>query len=1470
MPKTLHSSFPVTDPNETIFYFPFDRQDMPPENAYSDILEKLKNLVYPTLFLTNLEEISWKTDRENGLYRKVISERKEYENLYFEKIELIQEIGLNQNSEIALLFTRKIENQTHSYSIGFFLDNEKNKLFPKPLPAFCFFPTKEVTNLNFIIHGPFLLTDSREGIKKGQTDGWNEGLIAKLAQLSADSLVILRNLNLIDDEIIKVIPYKESEFFSQNLYYPFTKTSKLFAPFYNSIKSKLQTEELLPSLNGDYSKSIYAFWASAPTLPQLFSNEQLGFLFENKNAKWIFPSLGYNNVQGTDKELASYISDLSVNPQVAPQTILNKINSQFTEGQKIEWLHQFYAYLSENSSYQSTVKTKPIFWESNGKAAIALTFDSATKKYEPILFLPDEQDENFNHEGSLFRTVHPELLKNEKSKEFIESFGIKKPSIKDEITNHILPFYAKNGSIDTVPHFKKFLKYWIDEGRPEDFIDLIKDKEFILFNTKKDEVIYRGRANTIYFPSSDLQNYFDFKHNTRFVLLKKYHEIIPETDWQNLKEFLLKIGVSELPRISEKEITDLNIKNNIKSKYGESLRSGTYGYSGQGTFDKVIDGCSEILDNINKETSEVLWKTLSLLSKAHENLHGELTGIHKYFYYSQHHQYFDSTILTRLKTSKWLLSIANEFVAPCEISLNELAKDYIRNRELEETLDFRSPIPILSEKEIFINSLSDEEFLKLKKWKEIEDDKKQSLLEQPSFKDIDGGLDWLEKVKKTYSPKPKTEQNNQNDTDDQQNSSHPLIDFDEDQEFEKGIDNLKKQIEIKKLRSELIQKIEGLKRYSYDWFESFLKLLNTYVEKQTTTQQKTVSFQEIRHYKTDNKYFLLKGANTYVSSEIEDASDIKLKLIFKNRDYEPIIVEGVSKKGQDLLVYCPNAISQPLINRFADVARIEIQFTPAIDLLERLYKAFINRNYIDEWIDIQDAMPPLNYIYGPPGTGKTTTLCNKINQILQEDPNAKFLILTPTNKAADVICNKLLLTNAGIKTVRLGKATDPDLEGKNIYRDSLYNNDLTSIDVVASTIHRLPYFEINDYGLLFQYQWDYVIFDESSMAGLHYIVFAIMALYKTNSDAEFIVAGDPKQIPPVIEVTDKELESFDFQDENIYKMMGLVSFDPSQQKIRVYTDSIINLDNQYRSLPQIGHLFSELSYSKLLKHDREINRSKSKPLPEKFRKIISENVSFINIPLNQDNSIYKVKKLIYSSYHTYCAILVAEIIKFFDQSNDGERDWTIGLIAPYKAQAILLNKLITSYGISEYVKVISDTVHGFQGDECDIVFFVCNPNNYYYTGHSKCLLSKEYIYNVAISRAMDYLVILHPFTVIDKNVYINKIAFSHNEYSGHFHFKSSSEIEKQLLGDERFIENNAFTTGHDNVNVFGLSDMKYFIKANETAIDIQIRDLKEIAKAKPIKHDNYIPIETPPVEGVKIIGKIDLSQFDKYKKHKNH
>ncbi len=1401
--------------NETVFYFPFDKKEMPTDKAYSDILSKLKSLNYPILFLSSLQKVKWTANGESGIYsQKIIGKIKEKGNITYKFLELSQQIGLETKKEKLVLFSRQIQERIHFYSVGFFL--ERGKLKPKNLPAFCFFPTKEATYLNFIIQAPFLLTDSREGIKKD--DSWNKKSIKKLAELAADSLLILRDLKLFDDNIIKIIPYKEYDFIDED-----SDEKKPFYPFYKKIKKKFQTEELLPAKDGEYSRKENAYWADSTDLTNLFSNKQLSKLTGNPEAKWVFTTINRRK----DSEITNYIDGGSEHawdkrePNLIKANldfenkIANMIDHIFIEKQTFKWLHQFYEYLSERKSYIEKFKTNPIFIDSENSAVAAFKYEA--KQFLPILFLPTDS------EISSFKTIHKNLLKNEKTKEFIHAFGIKEPDLKDEIFNHILPIYEVGGDIDTDKHFKKFFRYYKEnhgnKNVIENFIDLIKDKEFVSFKSKTDETTYRGSACDIYYPSEDLVQYFETKPDTWFIDLDDYYKQIEKNDRELLKEFLLKLGVRIVPKIIETKLAseDIHQFNLSYHPYNDC-------------FDKKIDGIKELIKNIDYQKSLILWNSIISMIKYHSFLKFQdlIEGVQKYKHRWDGYTYenkFNSTGFKQLTKSKWLVTKDGKFIAPDKITITELTDGYdIKSNEakqLIELLQFRPTVILTKEQRIFQMFGNEEDAKRAKELLDKEKVKEGKKLKQNSSdsiytsEELGETIENLDILSKSIS-KINTKQIEGSGTIDK-----PVINFNEEEEFAKGVDDLKKQIEIKKSRIDLTESINNSIKYSYDWFLAYLKLLTTYGEKQEATKQKSISFQEIKPYKADNKYFLLCGASSYISPEIENADDFKVSFVFGNGRKENINVEGVSKKGQDLLIYCRESLPSNTLSKLSRIFKVEINFTPVIDLLDRLYKAFTNKNYIDQWQDIQESMPSLNYIYGPPGTGKTTTLCNLINETLNIKPKSKFLVLTPTNKAADVVCRKLWDINSDIFAVRLSRPTDPELEEEAIYRDTLDEDDIQSIDVVASTIHRLPYFDIQNVGILFQYEWDYVIFDESSMTGLHYITFAIMALFKTNPNTNFIISGDPKQIPPVIEIDDKELENFDFQDENIYRMMGLESFNPEEQTIREI-DTIQNLNTQYRSIPQIGQLFSELSYSSLLVHDRAKNVSK--PLPEKFKNIISSNVTFIDIPLNQDNSIYKVNKLFYSSYHTYCAILVSEIIKYFDTINNN-KIWTIGLIAPYKAQAILLNKLITSYGISENTKVHSDTVHGFQGDECDVVFFVCNPNNYFYSGHEKALLSKEYIYNVAISRAKDYLVVLHPYTAIRNNKFINEIGISFKNNFGNIKIINAKEIEKKLFNEENYIENNSYVSGHDNVNVFGLSDMKYFIKANDTAIDIQLRDL---------------------------------------------
>ena len=95
----------------------------------------------------------------------------------------------------------------------------------------------------------------------------------------------------------------------------------------------------------------------------------------------------------------------------------------------------------------------------------------------------------------------------------------------------------------------------------------------------------------------------------------------------------------------------------------------------------------------------------------------------------------------------------------------------------------------------------------------------------------------------------------------------------------------------------------------------------------------------------------------------------------------------------------------------------------------------------------------------------------------------------------------------------------------------------------------------------------------------------------------------------------------------------------------------------------------------------------------------------------------------------------------------------------------------------------------------------------------------------------------------------------------------ASVIEEFLFNEKNYIENNSYVSGHDNVNVFGLSEMKFFIKANDTAIDIQLGDFKYHNTIGLTEENDLRQTNLPNQNGgLKIVGQINLSKFEKYKK----
>jgi len=171
----------------TLFWFPFNKDGMGEEQAYNEISEKLQNLQFPLLFLNHIEKLYWSVEGMDGEYNQS-EDALEGSDADVKKIKqvFISSVPGKSRIEKLVLFSKAEETTNLKYSVGYLVNDDEDSIVPIQVPVFCYFPTAKNSGLNFIVHAPFQLIDNREGLSDNL---WNKGLIKKLAELAAESLL---------------------------------------------------------------------------------------------------------------------------------------------------------------------------------------------------------------------------------------------------------------------------------------------------------------------------------------------------------------------------------------------------------------------------------------------------------------------------------------------------------------------------------------------------------------------------------------------------------------------------------------------------------------------------------------------------------------------------------------------------------------------------------------------------------------------------------------------------------------------------------------------------------------------------------------------------------------------------------------------------------------------------------------------------------------------------------------------------------------------------------------------------------------------------------------------------------------------------------------------------------------------------------------------------------------------------------
>lgn len=1445
VPTWLSSDFPGRNDGETVFVFPFTE----PRNAYKDITKRLLSLDNPILFLRHLQKVTINIPNESEIvYSKEIVESEKKSGITHELMKV------NNNSELqnihlftkAINVTYKGQNSVQNISVGYLVYKNGNIKYQGRFKVFCFFPTEEDFGLKCIVHAPFILVDSRQAIKD---DDVNEQLKKELAELAADALLILRDYGikhdhlLINENIFHIIPDLEED---EDLY-----GEEIENPFRDKYVEKISDDKLLLSRDNKYISSDDALICRPISLMNIISNSQLDELYKKRDQDWWEDHHRRYFLAESIQKIYNQEYVESVLDELEIQTfdggfLANNITSSFMQKQGFAWAKRLYSHLrNEEVGLYKRINNKsditktpfclsPIILTSKGEWIAPYQKTGEVNVYLPISSAAEE-----------YTIVSPEYSKSNDLKSFLNDLGLKQPDEWDHIQNVILPKYDKRpiykdhlvDDIEVIYDYISKLKG--TERRAK--LSIIRQHILILCNDS-----YVIKPNDVIDDIDWLKSYFgDSKY---FVDYKFYHKFISKYSSQIFKEFLIELGMQDSPKIEEEETHWIS--------YDERQRFGIGNCTGGKIVDYKLSGFDD-WDNIDLKTSKSLWEWLANNISQLESFKQAECRYQYYQYYTRH---ATSTLMNSFYKKEWLFNAEGELSSISDIHIEDLeANEYLLDDDLINFFGIESATKSLEElgaskSQIAQNELGQmaeamglntvdklqEAFAALKEKREREQAVRQSR-NQSKSSNSRNKINIADEDEASFHGKQRnTNLDELSANSISYNSTHQIktnqnIDEKVNDITQKLEDEANKKIEEEKKRAG----VNSLVKYSKEWFDTLLDLEYNNIASDTEYSRNSVkiTFSRFRKESGSEQVYILSNPSRSIPIWIEEVSGLTVKFTFFNRDDLSLTFDVANVKDFNLRVKPKSADIQALDSiDWTRCVKAVIEVNSPSQIVGRLKNAFKNLPFEEDYNFKEHFTNRLSFVFGPPGTGKTTRLAEIIKDKMRKD-KCKILVLAPTNKACDVLTKKIVENDDYYSWLGRFVATgDEYIENSNVLIDRSQDISKQKKCCVVSTIARLPYdgfTETTEGKLLKDINWDYVVVDEASMIPLVQIVYAI---YKLTS-SKFIIAGDPMQISPIVKESG-------WVGENIFTMVKLDDFEKATTEPIQF--QVERLTTQYRSVPSIGNLYSNYCYDGKL-----INARKDKDLREiSMGNLSVKPVTFIPFRVERYDSIFGVKRLQGSNVHIYSALFTVETCVYIAKKQ--KTSIRIGIICPYAPQAQLINKLIEQRSdIPANVEVLVGTIHGFQGDQCDIIMAVFNPPKGIGVAPDRIMLNNRNVLNVAISRASDYLFVLlpHPDSYGYSNlIEINKLAAIVKKNVKYKAVINSDDIEECIFGSKNYIESNTFVTNHQVANVYTKPACLYEVRIDDNAVDIQVGDNSNFKDQYSTENENESLVSDKLVE----------------------
>jgi hypothetical protein len=659
---------------QTIFRFPFREGDA---STRDEILVGLRSLTSRSLlFLREIEEIHWST--ANGMSGTYLRQLEQVSDTV-RRVTFISETSGAANTQMErwLVFSREVGTQqghpAGNVEIAFYMGDDPNDRLPaiqaiKDSTLVVFFPTVLSTNLGFLLQGPFRTTPSRDNVP--QQDPWNQFLVGEASSLIVEALNWLKENNLLTVDALRTLPIDGSKF----------QKGAMLQPLFESVRSALGTEELLPAFRSGYTSGNRAKLARTKEIREVFSGDQLGMLYDSKGPiSWLSEDITVNRVP----ELRNYLmSELAVG-EIDPDTIIGKVTAGFLESQSDAWMAQYYTFLLGQPGAVKKVglSSKPIIRLEEGEHV------SPFKDGNPMAFLPGPV-------STEFPTVKQTICDVPSALEFLKQLGLQLPDTVDDVVVHVLPKYKAGGAMSPPPEYESDIVRILfaastDSKKAKDKIQAaLRNAYFVASIDMGDGSRVMARPGRVYQSTQKLRTLF--KGVSGVLMVDDSLSCLARA---GIRELLEGAGASEyLQTVPIENIFSVDELAEMRYQGGCAQSSGN-----ESIENVTLRGLETLLDLLPTlppgeafDRSKVLWEALCDVEDRRGA--GVFTGTYYWTYYHPRSHAFDAYFVTLLNEESWVPSNRNELVPPHLVQFEDIPSAWKPNPFLQSKIKFKPAI----------------------------------------------------------------------------------------------------------------------------------------------------------------------------------------------------------------------------------------------------------------------------------------------------------------------------------------------------------------------------------------------------------------------------------------------------------------------------------------------------------------------------------------------------------------------------------------------------------------------------------------------------------------------------------------------------------------------------------------------------------------------------------------------------------